>query len=168
MVKFLFLFLFFSINISAEIFQTKGEVYIEFDDDKNLCLDDARDKAYDNALERFAGESIVSSKELTCTSNDDEALCELKKRLKIMAGSRWTKDGAIVLKCDDTRHQFRNREIVLKRLKDMIRKSLLKPKSRVPTRPTLASKRKRLSEKKNRAGLKSNRARISTKDISFD
>ena len=74
------LILFFSINISAEIFQTKGEVYIEFDDDKNVCLDDARDKAYDNALERFAGESIVSSKELTCTSNDDEALCELKKR----------------------------------------------------------------------------------------
>ena len=73
-----------------------------------------------------------------------------------------------MLKCDDTRHQVRNREIVLKRLKDMIRKSLLKPKSRVPTRPTLASKRKRLSEKKNRAGLKSNRARISTKDISFD
>ena len=92
----------------------------------------------------------------------------VKKRLKIIAGSRWTKDGAIVLKCDDTRHQVRNREIVLKRLKDMIRKSLLKPKSRVPTQPTLASKRKRLSEKKNRAGLKSNRARISTKDISFD
>ena len=92
----------------------------------------------------------------------------VKRRLKIIAGSRWTKDGAIVLKCDDTRHQVRNREIVLKRLKDMIRKSLLKPKSRVPTRPTLASKRKRLSEKKNRAGLKSNRARISTKDFSFD
>ena len=92
----------------------------------------------------------------------------VKRRLKIIAGSRWTKDGAIVLKCDDTRHQVRNREIVLKRLKDMIRKSLLKPKSRVPTRPTLASKIKRLSEKKNRAGLKSNRARISTKDISFD
>jgi len=92
----------------------------------------------------------------------------VKKRLKIIAGSRWTKDGAIVLKCDDTRHQVRNREIVLKRLKNMIRKSLRKPKSRVPTQPTLANKRKRLSEKKNRAGLKSNRARISTKDFSFD
>ena len=92
----------------------------------------------------------------------------VKKRLKIIAGSRWTKDGAIVLKCDDTRHQVRNREIVLKRLKNMIRKSLRKPKSRVPTQPTLANKRKRLSEKKNRAGLKSNRARISTKNIPFD
>ena len=91
-----------------------------------------------------------------------------KKRLKIIAGSKWTKDGAIVLKCDDTRYQVRNREIVLKRLKDLVRKSLLKPKRRVPTRPTLASKRKRLAEKKNRAGLKSNRAKISTKDISFD
>ena len=110
-----------------------------------------------------------SAVELRFEAERSPSLSEpVKKRLKKIAGTKWTKDGAIVLKCDDTRHQVRNREIVLKRLKDMIRKSLLKPKSRVPTRPTLASKRKRLSEKKSRAGLKSNRARISTKDISFD
>ena len=92
----------------------------------------------------------------------------VKIRLKKIAGSKWTKDGAIVLKCDDTRHQIRNREIVLKRLKDMVRKSLIAPKKRLATKPTLASKRRRLATKKNRADLKSNRARISTKDISFD
>ena len=50
----------------------------------------------------------------------------------------------------------------------MVRKSLIAPKKRLATKPTLASKRRRLATKKNRADLKSNRARISTKDISFD
>ena len=80
MVKYLFLLVFFSLNISAEIIQTKGEIYIEPDGDLNLCKDDARDKAYRNALERIAGESIVSNQDLQCASNDDDALCELKKR----------------------------------------------------------------------------------------
>ena len=92
----------------------------------------------------------------------------IKKRLKKIAGTKWTKDGAIVLKCDETRHQVRNREIVLKRLKEMIKKSLVTPKKRLATRPTLASNRRRLTAKKNRADLKSNRARISTKNIPLD
>ncbi len=93
---------------------------------------------------------------------------QVKKRLKKIAGAKWTKEGAIVLKCDETRHQVRNREIVLKRLKEMIKKSLVTPKRRLATRPTLASNRRRLTAKKNRADLKSNRARISTKNIPLD
>ena len=88
-----------------------------------------------------------------------------EKKTKKIAGAKWTKEGAIVLKCDETRHQVRNREIVLKRLKEMIKKSLVTPKKRLATRPTLASNRRRLTAKKNRADLKSNRARISTKNI---
>ena len=80
MVKYVFLLVFFSLNITAEIIQSKGEIYIELDEDLNLCRDDARDKAYRTALERVAGESIVSNQDLQCTSNDDDALCELKKR----------------------------------------------------------------------------------------
>jgi ribosome-associated protein len=110
-----------------------------------------------------------SAVELRFEAEKSPSLSQIVKiRLKRIAGSKWTKDGAIVLKCDDTRHQVRNREIVLKRLKDMVRKSLITPKKRLATKPTLASKRRRLATKKNRADLKSNRARISTKDISFD
>ena len=36
----------------------------------------------------------------------------IKVRLKRIAGRKWTKEGAIVLQCDDTRHQARNRDIV--------------------------------------------------------
>ena len=110
-----------------------------------------------------------SAVELRFEAERSPSLSEpVKKRLKKIAGTKWTKDGAIVLKCDETRHQIRNREIVLKRLKEMIKKSLVTPKKRLATRPTLASNRRRLTAKKNRADLKSNRARISTKNIPSD
>ena len=110
-----------------------------------------------------------SAVELRFEAERSPSLSEpVKKRLKKIAGTKWTKDGAIVLKCDETRHQVRNREIVLKRLKEMIKKSLVTPKRRLATRPTLASNRRRLTPKKNRADLKSNRARISTKNIPLD
>ena len=110
-----------------------------------------------------------SAVELRFEAERSPSLSEpVKKRLKKIAGTKWTKDGAIVLKCDETRHQIRNREIVLKRLKEMIKKSLLTPKKRLATRPTLASNRRRLTAKKNRADLKSNRAKISTKNIPLD
>ena len=110
-----------------------------------------------------------SAVELRFEAERSPSLSEsVKKRLKKIAGTKWTKDGAIVLKCDETRHQVRNREIVLKRLKEMIKKSLVTPKRRLATRPTLASNRRRLTAKKNRADLKSNRARISTKNIPLD
>ena len=110
-----------------------------------------------------------SAVELRFEAERSPSLSEpVKKRLKKIAGTKWTKEGAIVLKCDETRHQVRNREIVLKRLKEMIKKSLVTPKRRLATRPTLASNRRRLTAKKNRADLKSNRARISTKNIPLD
>ena len=110
-----------------------------------------------------------SAVELRFEAERSPSLSEpVKKRLKKIAGAKWTKEGAIVLKCDETRYQVRNREIVLKRLKEMIKKSLVTPKSRLATRPTLASNRRRLTAKKNRAELKSNRARISTKNIPLD
>ena len=110
-----------------------------------------------------------SAVELRFEAERSPSLSEpVKKRLKKIAGAKWTKEGAIVLKCDETRHQVRNREIVLKRLKEMIKKSLVTTKRRLDTRPTLASNRRRLTAKKNRADLKSNGARISTKNILLD
>ena len=83
---------------------------------------------------------------------------QAKARLKRIAGRKWTKDGAIVLQCDETRHQARNRDIVRERLIDMIQKSLIKPKYRVATRPTLASKKRRLQAKKHRGTIKADRS----------
>src|SRR6056297_1838750 len=52
----------------------------------------------------------------------------VKARLKRLAGRRWTGDGALVLKVDETRSQARNREIARERLAELIRRALTAPK----------------------------------------
>ena len=84
----------------------------------------------------------------------------VKSRLRTIAGRRWTKEGAVVLQVDETRSQARNREIARERLAELIRKALEKPKRRIPTRPTLGSKRRRLAGKKQRGEVKALRGKV--------
>lgn len=84
----------------------------------------------------------------------------VKNRLKRIAGRRWTKGGAVVIQVEDTRSQARNREIARERLAEMIRKACVKPKRRVPTRPTLGSKQRRLKAKKVRGEVKALRGKV--------
>lgn len=84
----------------------------------------------------------------------------IKSRLKRLAGRRWTKDGALVLQVDETRSQARNREIARDRLADLIRQATVVPKPRRPTKPTLASKRRRLEAKTKRGEVKSLRGAV--------
>jgi len=88
----------------------------------------------------------------------------VKARLKRLAGRRWTKDGALVLHCDETRSQTRNRDIVRDRLAELIRQALVKPKRRIPTRPTLGAKKRRLEAKKVRGEVKALRGRVDGED----
>ncbi|MBV2359253.1 aminoacyl-tRNA hydrolase [Thalassococcus sp. CAU 1522] len=88
----------------------------------------------------------------------------VKTRLKRLAGRRWTTDGAIVLQVDTTRSQARNREIARDRLAELIRAALKPPKRRIPTKPTLGSKKRRLKAKKVRGEVKSLRGRIDPSD----
>jgi ribosome-associated protein len=87
-----------------------------------------------------------------------------KARLKRIAGRRWTKDGAIVLQCDETRSQIRNREIVRARLVELIARALERPKRRVPTKPTLGSKKRRLDGKTRRGNVKTLRGKVRRDD----
>lgn len=82
----------------------------------------------------------------------------VKTRLKRLAGRRWTHEGALILRVEDTRSQSRNREIARKRLAELILQALERPKPRIATRPTLASKRRRLETKAHRATVKALRA----------
>jgi ribosome-associated protein len=88
----------------------------------------------------------------------------VKTRLKRLAGRRWTDEGAIVLKVDETRSQARNREIARDRLAEMIREALVAPKRRVPTRPTLASQRRRMAAKQVRGAVKALRGPVERDD----
>ncbi|MEM6309607.1 MAG: alternative ribosome rescue aminoacyl-tRNA hydrolase ArfB [Pseudomonadota bacterium] len=84
----------------------------------------------------------------------------VKTRLKRLAGQRWTKDGAILIFVQDTRQQGRNREIARERLVALIEKATHVPKRRIKTRPTLASKQRRIAGKKARGQIKSLRSKI--------
>lgn len=84
----------------------------------------------------------------------------VKRRLKRLAGRRWTTDGAVVIRVEDTRSQARNRELARERLADLIAAAWERPKPRIATRPTLASKRRRLDGKTRRGALKARRGRV--------
>jgi ribosome-associated protein len=84
----------------------------------------------------------------------------VKARLKRLAGRRWTLDGAIVIRSEETRSQARNREIARERLAELIRAALIAPKRRIATKPTLGSQRRRLAAKAQRGDIKSLRGKV--------
>lgn len=88
----------------------------------------------------------------------------VKTRLRRLAGRRWTNEGALILQCDETRSQARNRDIARDRLADLIKKALTAPKRRIPTRPTLGSKKRRLKSKKVRGEVKAMRGKVDPSD----
>jgi len=84
----------------------------------------------------------------------------VKIRLKKLAGRKWTIEGALILRVEDTRSQARNREIVRDRLKELIRQAAIRPKRRIATRPTLGSQKRRLASKVQRGTIKSLRGKV--------
>lgn len=82
-------------------------------------------------------------------------------RLKTLCGKRMTIDGVIVLTAKQFRTRERNRSDALNRLLDLIRKAGVPPKARRATRPTLASKTRRLDSKRKRSDVKKHRGRVS-------
>ena len=79
---------------------------------------------------------------------------DVRERLERLAGSRLTRDGHLVIIAQRHRMQGRNREDALERLIDLIRRAAVAPRVRRPTRPTKASRQRRVEAKKHRAGLK--------------
>ncbi|MEM7422924.1 MAG: alternative ribosome rescue aminoacyl-tRNA hydrolase ArfB [Pseudomonadota bacterium] len=84
---------------------------------------------------------------------------DVKARLRRLAGRRWTIDGALVIQADRHRSQQRNREEALNRLIDLVKKAAERPKPRIPTRPSLSSKRRRMDAKTRRGAIKQGRSR---------
>ncbi len=91
---------------------------------------------------------IISSNGLT----DDEKLL-LNQKLS----SRLTKTGVLVLQCGESRSQYRNKELVIKRFLDIIKTNLHIPKKRKATKPSKAAIKRRLENKQHNAIKKANR-----------
>ncbi|MGC1350273.1 MAG: alternative ribosome rescue aminoacyl-tRNA hydrolase ArfB [Xanthobacteraceae bacterium] len=84
---------------------------------------------------------------------------EVRTRLERIAGARLTRDGVLVIIAQRHRTQGRNRQDALDRLIDLIRRAAIEPRLRRPTKPTKASRQRRVEAKKHRAGIKLRRAR---------
>ena len=84
----------------------------------------------------------------------------VKDRLAVLAGSRMTNEGWIVLTAQGERSQEMNRREIRERLFDLIREATIVPKKRRPTKPSRAAKAKRVDSKKLRAKVKGLRGRV--------
>jgi ribosome-associated protein len=86
---------------------------------------------------------------------------DVRERLQRLAGSRLTQDGVIVITAQRFRTQERNREDARQRLAALIARAAVRPLKRRPTRPTYASRLKRLEGKARRSGVKAMRGKPS-------
>lgn len=82
---------------------------------------------------------------------------EQRARLMVKLASRLDATGALRIVASDRRSQQQNRAAAEERLGDIVRKALIVPKKRRPTKPTKASKERRITEKKRRGQTKRNR-----------
>tara|TARA_R110000868_G_scaffold8377_1_gene43658 strand:- start:393 stop:794 length:402 start_codon:yes stop_codon:yes gene_type:complete len=103
----------------------------------------------------------VSSKmELTFELNSSSGLTEReKKRIQLKLKNKLTKDGLLILQCDEFRSQHKNKELVIKRFLKLIEKALVVPKPRKKSKPTRSSIEKRLKGKKIASLKKANRSK---------
>jgi ribosome-associated protein len=85
---------------------------------------------------------------------------DVRERLMRLAGNRLTNDGEVVIEAQRFRTQERNRQDAIKRLVELIRQAAVKPKPRVPTKPTRASRLRRLESKQRRASVKRGRGAV--------
>ncbi len=85
-----------------------------------------------------------------CTSLNDD----VKHRLANLAGGRMTADGVLIINARAYRTQHRNREDAFDRLAELIRRAAVRPKRRRRTKPTAASKQRRLDGKRRRSDTK--------------
>ena len=86
------------------------------------------------------------------------------RRLYGLAGSRMTEEGILIIHARRFRTQDQNRQDALDRLIGLIRQATLKPKPRRKTRPTLASKKRRLESKRRHGHTKRTRQSVTNRE----
>lgn len=91
---------------------------------------------------------------VTAIEGLDEAA---QSRLRAMAGARLTKADELHLRAEDSRSPRDNRQIVLERLAELVRRALVRPRHRRKTRPSRAARERRLQSKKRRSETKEQR-----------
>jgi ribosome-associated protein len=88
----------------------------------------------------------------------------VKTRLMKLAGKRMNAEGVLLIDSREHRTQAQNREAARERLADLVRRAATRPKPRTKTRPTKASRERRLVAKVQRGEVKVRRGRVSGDD----
>ena len=83
-----------------------------------------------------------------------------KQRLLKLSDQRISKEGVIIIKAQQFRSQEKNRDAALQRLQELIKSVAVTQKKRRPTKPTKASKQKRMDQKTRRGKIKVSRGRV--------
>jgi ribosome-associated protein len=84
----------------------------------------------------------------------------VRGRLLALAAGRINSEGELVIEAQEYRQRERNREAARERLAELLREAVKRPRKRVATKPTAASKRERREAKSKRARIKSKRGRV--------
>ena len=101
---------------------------------------------------------VSSAVQLRFNVSESAALNEaIRQRLKKIAGRRMTTEGILIIKAQRYRSQEKNRQDAIDRLVALVQKAIEAPKHRRATRPTAASKKRRLEAKRRRSELKRRR-----------
>jgi ribosome-associated protein len=83
----------------------------------------------------------------------------MRVRLERLAGSRLTKDGVLIIRADRFRTQEMNRSDARSRLAELVEQAAFEPKKRIKTKPSRASKDRRIEGKKSRSDIKRGRSK---------
>jgi ribosome-associated protein len=85
---------------------------------------------------------------------------DVKARLMALAGKRLTSDGVLVIDSREHRTQAQNRAAARERLVELVRRAAARPRRRRKTRPTEASRERRIQTKTRRSRVKARRGRV--------
>lgn len=123
--------------------------------DKNKLIKELSFKAVRSSGAGGQHVNKVSSKvELSFDLENSEGISSNEKELlQVKLASRLTKDNVLIISCDESRSQHKNKELVIKRFFKLIKENLKVAKKRKPTKPTKASVKKR-TENKLRTSVK--------------
>jgi ribosome-associated protein len=127
--------------------------------DKDILVSELKFKAVKSSGSGGQNVNKVATKvALYFSLEDSDAFSEKEKlRLTQKLRNKLTKDNSLILQCDESRSQHKNKEIVIARFLAIIQEALKRNKRRIPTKTPKSVIRKRLSDKRNVSDKKASR-----------
>ena len=127
--------------------------------DKDILVSELKFKAVKSSGSGGQNVNKVATKvELYFSLEDSDAFSEKEKlRLIQKLRNKLTKDNSLIIQCDESRSQHKNKEIVIARFLAIIQEALKRNKRRIPTKTPKSVIRKRLSDKRNVSDKKASR-----------